>query len=766
MKSPYPSTGRLPSVLAPNAAPDITALITELHDAVNGTTWFQQSMRANEETRDCYWPGQRPDGRKHGTPTMAAKPWENAADHRVHLVTEVIKERTAIRQRAITTANVSVRGRNVEDIRKGSLLAKVVRYYLSQVQIWQADETKYLSNWSQNDGHAVLYCGWRTRKQMEIREMARAEMLVTMLTAEVARLQAELGGQELDEEQLAELQRLQMIALEEQFMAEGISETLVALVLQMVPELVAMGPLGRKEARRLVKELKQAEKAEYAVTDIKEAGLEWEALRAMVDVFYPSQTKKLRDARWIARARWMSEVELRAWAEEEDFDSTWLNEVLSKPGRALELNNVSDWVLGTSGTRFRNRVQVGFNDEDTKYYQIFEVYWKASNTVGVPVLYRSIVHGKVQKFAKHEVCRAYHGEYPFLELREEYDSKALLSSRGVPEVIGTYQSAIKVQWDSRSDAAALHNLPEMVIPIGAAVPTHRGPGTFMFANRGGVDPFKPLQPPTPDNRSVEIEGKIEARVGRLYGRMHPDVPEVLTMLFQQTLGNDTLELLQRLVRLSTTLIQQYSPPLTSARIAGTDEYVTMQDREEIQGQFDIETRWDSRDLNLEWVSQKLGFYKDMLLPLDNRGSVNREVLLRMAADAIDPTMADRIVPDEGQTQKREMDEEDAALSMIFTGGLPAFVTGVDHAGRAERMQTDLAQSPVRQQIMAANPQIRAVWEDRLQKHLFQGEQQTNKRVGIEGGSDPLRQSPLARLKQGGYQAMIGQGDMNSGEVAA
>lgn len=754
MKSPDQSKGSLPSVLAPRAMPEIDPLLKELQSAITDATWFQQTMRANEELRDCYWPGQSADGRKHGTTAKPAAPWENAADHRVHLIQEVMNERTATREKAFTTARVSVRGRNVDDVRKGSQLEKVVRYYLADVQKWQGEETKFLSNWCQNDGHAVLYCGWKTEKQMEMRVLTRADLLIQLATQEVARMQSQSPNMQLTEEQLTEIQQMQSVLLEQMLMDDAQTEALQRLILSMVPELAAMGRDGEKEARRVVTDLRRAETAEYAVTDVKHAGLEWEALRPMVDVFYPTQTKQLRTARWIARVRWLSAVELRAWADQEDFDTKWTEEVLEKPGRSMELNNVSEWVLGSGGTRYTNRMQEGLSDTEERYYQVFEVYWRASNTAGVPVLYRSIVHAKVKRFAKHEVCRAYHGEYPFLELREEYQNKLLLSSRGVPEIIGTYQHAIKAQWDSRTDAAGLANLPEMVVPISAGAPTRRGPGTYLFANRGGTDPFKTLPPPPPDARSIEIESKIEARVGRLYGRMHEAVPEALTMMLQQALGDDTLKMMQRLLQLCVQLIQQYSPPLVNARIAGSEEFVTMMDREEIQGQFDIELRWDSRDLNLEWVSEKLAFYKDMLLPIDNRGLVQREELLRLAAEAIDPVLADRIVPAQEATMQREMDEEDAALSAIFSGGLPAFVVGVNHQARAQRMQEDLSQSPVRQQILASNEAIRAVWEDRMQKHLFQLEQEQNKLTGIQGGSDPLRQSPLARLKSGGWEAMM------------
>jgi hypothetical protein len=292
----------------------------------------------------------------------------------------------------------------------------------------------------------------------------------------------------------------------------------------------------------------------------------------------------------------------------------------------------------------------------------------------------------------------------------------------------------------------------MTGPAGSTPPAI-GPGVYIEQPRGGEVEWMP--PPPPDGRSIEVEGTIDRRVNRLYGRISPDVPEALQILHQGMLGEQTLEMMRRALTMTVQLIQQYTPDLKGRRITGTDEYVTAT-RQDIQGQFDIEIEWDARDLSLEWVEKKLKFYTDLLIPLDNRGIIDRSEIIRVAAESVDPVAAQRFVRTGMQADRLETEEENAALSTIFSGGLPAFVPGVNHELRAQIMQQDLQQSPVRQRIMGSSPEISAVWEDRLQKHLFQTEQQgANKQAGIEGGSDPLRQSPLAQLKAGGWQAMAG-----------
>ncbi len=750
----------IPALLAPAAKPDPKSFLYEIRQAVMDANWFQQTMRSNDDLRTCYWPGQTADGKKHGTVNAPARPWENAADHRVHLLQEVMNERTVVRRQAMKRARTTIKGRTVDDQARAALLKQVVDYYLrTEMGAEVENETTLWSNWSQGFGHSVMQVGWQTERQLEERPLSvqmlkQAHAASSVAEAETSAAQA---GQELDELAAAEIAGNAYLEVEEWLMSEdsGGLLRLLDLVMLLDEDVAEMGVAGRSEVMRALKRLKRREETTYQAPFVKRSAPCWEALQPYVDVFYPTETRKLPEARWIARVRWLDEVALRSWAASEELDESWLREVLKHPGKCLDLTGLSEWVLSAVTTRMSTRQPPSWSDgtQGAKYYQVLEVYWRAFTPFQVPVVYRTIAHGKVPTgFGKHEVCKAYHGKYPFFDLREERWGRMLLESRGVPEIFGTYQSAVKAQWDGRTNTASLTNCPPMTGPAGSSPPVI-GPGVYVESYRSGKVEW--MQTPPPDNRSIEIENTIVGRLNRFYGRMSPEVPEALQILMQGDLGDGMLTAVSGVLGMTVQLIQQYTPDLKGRRITGTDAYVTAT-REEIQGMFDIEVAWDARDLSLEWVEQKLEFYQKLLLPLDNRGLINRAELIRVGAEAVDPLSAERFVQDDDTLSRREKEEELAALSEIFSGRGPVdFVVGVDHGARAQVMQEDLAQSPVRQQMMAGNPMVAQVWEDRLQKHLFQLEQEQNRTTGIEGGSDPLRQSPLAQLKAGGWQAMVG-----------
>jgi hypothetical protein len=177
----------------------------------------------------------------------------------------------------------------------------------------------------------------------------------------------------------------------------------------------------------------------------------------------------------------------------------------------------------------------------------------------------------------------------------------------------------------------------------------------------------------------------------------------------------------------------------------------------VRGNFDFHVKFDVKSLDLDWFKEVLAFAKDAMAAFDPRQLTDKRVFLEMAYNMIDPALADRAIQTEDSARDSELADIRAILNAIFSGdATPHFPMGVDYQTRADEMVQNLQSSPVRQNIMRTVPEVAAVWEDYLQKLYHQIDQMgANKQAGIVGGSDPLRQSPMARLKAGGWQAAAG-----------
>lgn len=735
---------------------DVPQVIRELESSITDAGPFYARLERNERTRQCLWANKDPSGRKVDTPKRKAKPWNYAADHEVHLAQEVLLQLTAQRAAAMQRGALSVTPMEGTDARAAGQMKLVMRYYLETAMRTErlVQGTRWAS-WALRYGHAVLYVGWKTVKAMERRTFRLSAVIEHVLRQRVAELSAQ--GVEIDPVQGEDIQ--QSVTLQ---VLEATDEQVAAWLLELFPELRARGKEAAAEALRAARTLRRDTVSEdpeshFYAAFVKEDRPTWEALRQGVDFFCPPETVHedgFDSARWLARVRWLSEAQIREEAALRDWDPAWVAKVLAttkgKSRMFSSRTSRTPWALSGLGVGWGS--QEGRMLEAGRHlYQLVEYYDRKVTADGVQCLYKTVLHPDVPDLvAERELLEDWHGHYPFVPATNEQDEPLLLANRGVPELVASPQNAIKTQWDARDDAASLSTLPPFTGPemMGDIVVA---PGAFIPEWRTGA--VQPWKLPPPDSRSVEIETTLRASVDRYFGLMSRAVPEPLAMLLGQTGVDWFLAAYSRAVALTAQLVQQRMSRLTGARITGT-ELVFSATREEVRGAFDFSTKFDVRSLDIEWTKNILNFVQGTILPMDNRALVNRRAFIELGLNMIDPALVDAGLRTDEAAAEGEAGEEAQALSSIFSGGVPAFTLGADHATRAQVMQQDLQQSPVRQQMLAGNPMIRAVWEDRLQKHLFQLEQEQNRVAGIEGGSDPLRQSPLARLKAGGWEAML------------
>lgn len=735
--------------------------ITEMQNAVSDSNPFYGRCEKNEDTRLCRWPGKTGTGRKLDTAKKKAKPWHGSSDQEVHLAQSVLQQLTALRTAALVRGGLAVTPMEGTDARASGQMKQVMRYYLETAMGPERliQGTRWAS-WALRYGHAILYIGWKTVKAMEQREVRMSELVEFMMAKQIQ------DSQESGEPLMVADDQMRTLA-EENVKTFATPEDLAKLLMEMREDLRARGKAAAGEASRCITALRAAiksgeeddPKGNYNAVFVKEDRPTWEALRQGVDFFCPAETAHqatFDDARFLARQRWLSAQQLREEGALRGWDPEWVTLVLAKcKGRATLFRSHASkypWAMSGLGVGYATTTQSVF-DSEKNLYQIIEYYDRKVTEDGVQCLYKTVLHPDVRNLvAKRELLADWHGHYPFVAATNEQDEPLLLANRGVPEICASPQQAIKTQLDSRDDMASLTVQPPWTGPEGLGG-TEIAPGVYIPSWRSGeVTAFKI---PPPDPRSVEIEKTLRAEVDRYFGLMSAEVPEALSMLLGQT-GVDWFlnTAYSRAVALTAQLVQQRMPALTGARITGT-EIVFDATREGVRGNYDFQVKFDVRALDLDWLTKILDFVRKSMEGFDNKNLTQRRVFLEMAYNFIDPSLADRALPKtDDEAAQSEIGAMESILNKIFSGGVPAFTMSVDYGTRAQEMQRDLRESPVRQQIMQSNEMIAAVWQDYLQKLLHQIEQEgANKQAGIEGGSDPLRQSPLAKLKAGGWQAV-------------
>jgi len=728
----------LPSVIDPEkplAEWLVKDALDEMEAACRDASGFLKQMATNEQTRRCWWLNKTGTGKKANTKTSDAKPFNGAADHEVHLTQTVMNRRNAARIAALTAGSLTVTPMESTDAKRAGLMRQVLRYYLNGPM-----RTEFVTQGLRAGSYAdrfrasLLYVGWKEERGVE------AITLTTAMVAEYFKMQMAAETQDMT---LIEGMDFESMVLDEAAEAE-----VIALILRNLPGAAQRRRIGQASVKRALAQLRKGEaEAIVHAAYVKRSSPCWEALQPFVDVFFPYETMMedgLDSCRWIARVRWRSAQWIREQSVLKGWDKAWVKEVLEKhKGRSnLFTNSLSayPWALNAAGVNWSTRAN---GESQNHLYQIIELWDRAVTEDGLTGTYETILHADVKdKVAKRELRMDWDGAYPFVPFTFSQDERLMLDGNSVPEVTATKEQAVKAQWDSRTDAASLTTFPTWT-----GDPELEGlrpaPGVFLPSIRGKVPTA--LQIPPPDGRSIEIERTLRASVDEFFGFPSQTVPDALAMMMGQADIDWFMLSLSQCVARTAKLIQQYMPPLQGARITGTNELVTAT-AAEVRGGFDIQSKFNVKSLDMEWTSKHLGFIKDMIVPLDNRGQINTLPILEAGFNMLDPGLAAQCLPKDVDTAQRQtLDMARAHLSEIFSGGAPDVTEGMDFGGLAQAVGDEVMRSPLRQQSVIGGQQIHVVLTSYLSGLVNNQKQHggENARIGRTLTEDPLAQASAA-----------------------
>jgi len=740
-RMPLPS--ELPSVTNPETPLvnwRVQDALDEMEDACRDATSFLKQMATNEQTRKCWWQNKTGTGKKANTKTSDAKPFHGAADHEVHLTQAVMNRRNAARLAALTAGSLTVTPAEHTDAKRAGLMRQVLRYYLSGPM-----RTEFVTQGLRAGSYAdrfrasLLYVGWKEERGVEAVSVTRA-MLGEWLQMKTG---AEAGVEDM---QVFEGLDFSLMALEPEREAE-----VVAMMLQNLPGAAERRKIGEASARKALAALRLSdEPSNVYASYVKRSSPCWEALQPFVDVFFPYETLMedgLESCRWIARVRWRSAQWIREQAAIHDWDKAWVKTVLEKhKGRSTMFSNSMasyPWALSGAGVNWSARPN---GEAQNHLYQVIELWDRSMTTDGLTGTYHTVMHADVtDKVAKRELREDWDGAFPFVPFTFSSDERLFLDGFSVPEITMTKEMAVKAQWDSRTDAASLTTFPTWT-----GDPELEGlrpaPGVFLPSIRGKVP--QALQIPAPDGRSIEIERTVRGAVDEFFGFPSQNVPDSTAMMMGQADLDWFMLGISQCIARTGRLIQQYMPPLKGARITGTNELVTAT-ADEVRGGYDFQAKFNVKSLDVEWTSKYLGFIKDMLVPLDNRGQINTLPILEAGFNMLDPTLAAACLPQSSESAQRQtLDIARAHLAEIFSGGAPEVTEGMDYAGISQAVTDEVNRSPLRQQSVVGGQQIHLVLTNYLGGLVNNTKQHggENAQIGRTLTEDPLAMpSPAEQL---------------------
>jgi len=718
--------------------------VLEMQAACSDANSFLAQMATNEATRVCWWAGKSGTGKKINTQTKEARPFNGAADHEVHLTQAVINRRNAMRVAAIARGSLSVTPQESSDSKRAALMRNVLRYYLSGPMRSEVF-TQGVRAGSYADRYrcSLLYVGWKEERGVEPIKLTLEMVAQSMQQAVAVQMAKTADG-------LSLVEGIDWMA----YVADPINQTaVVEMIVRMNAGLKARGKEGEKQAAKALAELiKGSAEAVAHGSYVKRSAPLWEALEPFVDVFFPAEALMedgLESCRWIARVKWRSAQWIREQSTLHKWNPKWVTQVLDNcKGRSQMFSkkmSATSWALNGAGIGWGERKS---NETQNHLYQIIELWDRSMTSDGLTGTYCTIMHADVQNMvAERKLREDWDGQYPFVPFKFSMDEKLMLGGSAVPEITMTKEQAVKAQWDSRTDAAAMTTFPTWT-----GDPELEGmrpaPGVFIPTIRGQVPTAFPIPPP--DGRSIEIERTIRASVNEFFGFQCDTVSDAVAMSMGQAEMDWFMSSFSQAIARTAKLIQQYMPPLKGARITGTDELITAT-ADEVRSSFDFQATFNVKSTDVDWAKEHLGFIKEMVTTFDNRGDVNTLPILEAGFNFVDPVLGAQCLPQSRESaQGKTKADASAALSDIFTGGAPQVTNGMDYGGIAQAITDEINRSPLRQQSIIGGSQIHGVLSSYLSGLVNNNTQHggENAQIGRTLAPDPLKQdSPAEGLLQ-------------------
>jgi hypothetical protein len=697
--------------------PDIGELRSELQRSLyNGGNVAR--LNSNDDIRLARWDGQSDDGKKYSSNLQdgeQAFPFEGASDVRCRLVDQTINELVVLLVSSWQLARLRVSGTEVGDASRASSIQTLADWVVNnKLRADLLNEAELLGQYTQQFGWSVAHIGWERR--LGVRPVS-----ITLAELE----QRGLSGDIIANEAVNSLK------------STGTSDYSVSAIMTLLG-------VSKEDAPRICDELMISGTStfnqEYAVSNSPVVA----ALKPFDEICFPPETLDLQDARVIFRRTFMTEVELREMIKTAEWDETFVDE-------AVKTTGMSDWYsepnLIPATTNIGNTLERADN-----LIEIVYAYNRQIGPNGVPCIYYTVFcpNAREDLFAKHEMLDYAHGLYPFVEYRRERLRRSIVECRGVPELAYTDQLEIKAQRDSIRDRTAFETLPPIKVKKRLGTQNTIQPGGLLPVTT--PDDYTFLSPPSGNPAlAFNLIDRVEQSNASYFGLYHPNIPPVKTQTTQQFMVNNWLTAWSKIYKQVVCLTLQYMDGAEIERVVGMPVVLQPQ---ELSAMYDFNVSYNVRELDTDYVLEKLKAISTFVVPMDAGGVIDRNKLTARFVEAISPEAAKDILLDQASASQRMYADVQTDIAKMMAGMEPQYVENDPAAqSKLQFVQDIIQKNPKAQAAAQEDQQFQMLFQNYTKNLQMSVQQQQNKsigRIGVTPVSDQMAQEQQQAPQQPGY----------------
>jgi len=601
--------------------PSVKTLRYAYEQTVTELSSYFDLCRTSYDDRRNWWPGKSRDHRKHGADAF---PWEGASDMESHVIDERITRLVSLFVSSLNRSNVRAFPTEVSDIARSKLVSGFLKWMVSSGYIPRfGREMELGANYLLERGILITYVGWHKEDRRFLQELDLDQ--IAQIAPDIARL---ITTGEADDE-------------------------IIELLKGTFPGVTT------RRAKAALKTLRKKGVAQLPVVRRQVDAPEVKTLAPDGDFIFPPYVTDPQRSPYCFWKTYYTPQELENKVVTDGWDEDFVDYIIERY-RGVNTSSIEG--------EFEARRSTGLTDNQYEANELVELIYGYQRLIdeedGSEGIYCTVFHREFDGneeapgFAKFELLNGYE-DYPVVVTKLSEDSKRLYDAMTIPDVLRGIQNQVKVERDSRVDRNSLATLPPILHPVGQA-PSDWGPGRMIPYRRKGDLDFAPTPPPP--TGSIEIEKTLEEQADRLVGL---DETSSISQIRKQFLVDKFLSHSAEVMAMAFKCFQRFGPEEVFFRVTGNADPQTFTKGNPNEN-FDIMISYDVLNSDANSQEQKLQQIT-ALTALDRNGRINVDALLDVAAQAIDPVLADTILQPAQVAAEQVTQFVTDDLSKIYSG---------------------------------------------------------------------------------------------------
>ena len=643
--------------------PDVDELKFEFERAkANLSTWMDRAEDARE-VRFNEWAGKTGDGKKSGP---EAFPWSGASDLDPNVINPLIDGDVATLTQALTKANLVAAPVESGDVASAKLVTEFLRWRMGTMDELMR-ESSIGANYLLQNGVTFFGTYWKQEKARKFEPISL--------------------------EQIAQQSPELAMAIEDPEMKEGVEEMFYPL----------FPKLKKRRVKKMLNELRKTGETEIPTEKVVVNRPAVKAYELGRELIVDSNVIDLESARSIHCIHYYSPEALKQKVNE-GWDEAWIDEAIEKSKDFYEERYSDSAMHYDYGTSYGNQHYEGL-------IRVVTTYRKELDEDDVPVVTKTCWTDEMDEAGFHEPVGYDEGRYPFVCITREHLNHRLLDSRGYPELLKSYELAVKTELDSRRDRASMSTMPPVEYQIGRR-PERLGPGAQLGVRRRGEVGF--MEIPRYSQASMEVEMQIRQLCNRITGRATGPDDAVEANVIKQHLVNCWLSGWKEVLKRIWCLDRTYSGPMIWFRVTNNEQGAQLI-LDETAELYDFNISWNSMNQDESKVIEKLDTVGKLMAQYDRSGQARFDIYLRKVLEAIDPNLASQLIMPQQEATDKEIQETSADIAKIASGQVVNVPQqGVNSQLRLQQLQQYIQGTP---EIPAQDVQQRMQEDENFAKRL-------------------------------------------------